>query len=239
MSYNFQADAAAWPTGSLVVAATRTLVNGVRVDWPVLHLHFGAADGSSLVPVSLANPLPSQMSGTTAGGQPDTGNPVKGGAVYHANPPTYGDGQRTDFQATAHGALIVAPGIDGFTVTPAAAVGSGATPYHYFGNLSTNSVVVKAAPATLYDLEVFNRNLSARFIHLYDLARTPVPGTDVPVKTLMVPGDSGGTGTGLVRSYPVGVAFRAGLAFALTTGMSDSDSGPISGGDLVLNLDYV
>jgi hypothetical protein len=56
------------------------------------------------------------VGGTAASGSSASGNPVMIGGVFNTTQPTVTNGQVVDFQATARGALIVATGIDTFTV---------------------------------------------------------------------------------------------------------------------------
>ncbi len=68
------------------------------------------------IAISATNPLNTtggsgttaqEVQGNVAGAATDSGNPVKVGAKYNETRPTYTDGQRTDLQAGARGALIV------------------------------------------------------------------------------------------------------------------------------------
>ena len=56
------------------------------------------------------------VGGPAASGTTTTGNPVLNGAVFNTTQPTVTTGQIVDAQATARGALIVATGVDAFTV---------------------------------------------------------------------------------------------------------------------------
>jgi hypothetical protein len=47
------------------------------------------------------------VQGSSAAGSADSGNPVKIGAVYHASPPAFADGQRGDLQIDGQGRLMV------------------------------------------------------------------------------------------------------------------------------------
>ena len=60
-----------------------------------------------------------QVEGTVASGAADTGNPVKVGGRYNSTNPTVVDGQRTDLQTNARGALQVtlSNGVSDMTVT--------------------------------------------------------------------------------------------------------------------------
>jgi hypothetical protein len=64
------------------------------------------------------------VGGLTANGATAVGNPVMGGWVYNSTQPTVTTGQVVDAQATARGALIVATGVDTFTVTATQATGT-------------------------------------------------------------------------------------------------------------------
>lgn len=88
--------------------------------------------------------LNAQVVGNVASGASDSGNPVKSGGVFNTTQPTVTTGQRVDFQATSRGAQIVAPGVDGFTVT--ANAGSGT--FNIQGNASVNVAQI-AGNATL------------------------------------------------------------------------------------------
>src|SRR5271157_6363023 len=57
------------------------------------------------------------VGGPAASGSAATGNPILNGAVFNTTQPTVTTGQIVDMQATARGALIVATGIDPFTVS--------------------------------------------------------------------------------------------------------------------------
>jgi hypothetical protein len=59
---------------------------------------------------------PWSVVGNVASGTSDSGNPVKTGGVFNTTQPTVTTGQRVDSQSTARGALIVATGVDAFTV---------------------------------------------------------------------------------------------------------------------------
>lgn len=60
--------------------------------------------------------LQAQVQGPAASGAAKSGNPVQHGAVFNSSQPTVTTGQVVEAQATARGALIVATGVDNFTV---------------------------------------------------------------------------------------------------------------------------
>lgn len=101
---------------------------------------------------------------------------------------------------------------------------------------STNATSVKASAGQVYAVQAFNTNAAARYLKLYNKASAPTVGTDTPVKTLTIPGNA--AGAGLVLSWDKGLAFGTGIAFAVTTGAADSDTGAVAASELVIDLDY-
>lgn len=101
---------------------------------------------------------------------------------------------------------------------------------------STNATSVKASAGQVYGLQVMNLNAAARYLKLYNKASAPTVGTDTPVKTIMIPGNT--AGAGVVLSWANGLAFGTGIAFALTTGIADTDTGAVAANEIVVNLDY-
>lgn len=99
---------------------------------------------------------------------------------------------------------------------------------------TTNATSAKADPAELYSIIANNTNSALRYLKLYDKASAPTVGTDTPFMTIPLhPLDS------TVVSFSDPVYFKVGLAFALTTGAADADTGALTAGDVVgLNLAY-
>lgn len=98
---------------------------------------------------------------------------------------------------------------------------------------STNATSVKNAAGTLACIHIFNANAALRYLKLYNKASAPTVGTDVPVMTIPVP-------AGSVRSVNIdgGLAFATGIAYAMTTGIADTDTGAVAVDDLTGFLAY-
>lgn len=108
---------------------------------------------------TITNPVTSV--GAAASGSAKSGNPVQGGAVFNTTQPTVTNGQVVENQATARGALIVATGVDAFTVTLASttitgtvAVTQSTSPWVVSGTVTANAgtgnfTVVQATAANL------------------------------------------------------------------------------------------
>lgn len=110
----------------------------------------------------------------------------------------------------------------------------GCTPHKKISAASTNATSVKADRGQVYAISVNNVNAAARYLKLYDKASAPTVGTDTPVLVIPLAAASAvhlGFGS-------VGVAFSLGIAYALTTGIADSDTGAVSANEHVVNIVY-
>lgn len=99
---------------------------------------------------------------------------------------------------------------------------------------TTNATLVRPNPTRLFRISGTNANAAARYLKLYNKTTLPVVGTDLPfwVETLEA-------------SAPFsvdldGLLFSNGLGYAITTNFPDSDTGPVSSGDIVaMNISYL
>ncbi len=113
----------------------------------------------------------------------------------------------------------------------AAATSGGWTPSKTISAASTNATSVKASAGQVGGWYFYNANAAVRFLKLYNKASAPTVGTDVPVLTLPIPP---GAAANLIGD--VGIAFGTGIAFALTTGVADADTGAVAANEIVVNL---
>jgi len=116
----------------------------------------------------------------------------------------------------------------GLTIGP----GSGAK---LISAASPNATSVKGSAGQVYGWYITNTNASARFVKLYNKASSPTVGTDVPVMTLLIPGNTSGSGA-VAAEFVSGIAFGAGIALALTTGSADADTGAVAASEIIVNL---
>lgn len=119
---------------------------------------------------------------------------------------------------------------------PAVATG-GATPGKLISAATTNATSVKGSAGTLYMLTVFSTNAAARYAKFYNKATAPTVGTDIPVLVFTVPGNTAGSGF-VVPIPSQGIAFSTGIAFALTTGAADNDTGAVALNEIVVSYAY-
>jgi len=122
-------------------------------------------------------------------------------------------------------------------VRTAATATGGATPGKLISAASTNATSVKASAGTLFALCAFNTNAAVRYLKLYNKASAPTVGTDTPVMVFAIPGNTAGAGF-VVPIPSQGIAFSTGIAFALTTGAADSDTGAVSANENIVTYAY-
>lgn len=84
---------------------------------------------------------------------------------------------------------------------------------------TTNATSVKASTGVVYGVNLHNSGAAAVFVKLYNKASAPVVGTDVPVETIAIP-----AGGRVDYSYTQGNAFSAGIAYAITNLVADTDT---------------
>lgn len=146
----------------------------------------------------------------------------------------------TAFGSTQSGTWTVQPGntpnSTPWLVTDTAGTSGGLTMSKTISAASTNATSVKGSAGQLYSVQVFNTNAAARYLKLFNKATAPTVGSDTPVKVFTIPGNA--SGSGVVINWDKGLAFGTGIAFALTTGAPDSDTGSVALNEIVVNLDY-
>lgn len=98
---------------------------------------------------------------------------------------------------------------------------------------STNATSAKTSAGTLKRVIGYNAAATIRYLKIYNKASSPTVGTDTPILTLPLPP---ATGFDLGLEY----SFATGIAFALTTGSADTDTGALTAGDILgLNVAYI
>lgn len=197
-----------------------------------------------------------QVQGNVASGATDAGNPVKVGGKYNATQPTFTDGQRGDIQIGARGSLRVELYGAGSTTAVSTGGGTGdavgslnwlqthtynlvfngstwdrvkkpsATSRILTSAATTNATVVKASAGDVFRIRGTNTNAAARYLKLYNLAVAPTVGTSTPAITIrLAPSSDFNIDLG-------GHYFSTGIAYALTTGVADADTGAVGSGDI-------
>lgn len=101
---------------------------------------------------------------------------------------------------------------------------------------TTNATSVKGSAGQLYTILAHNINAAVRYLKLYNKATAPTVGTDTPILTMPIPGNT--AGTGFVINCDKGWAFSLGVAAAITTGVADADTGAVAANEIVINFGY-
>ena len=101
---------------------------------------------------------------------------------------------------------------------------------------STNATSAKGSAGQVYGWYLSNINVAVRYLKLYNKATAPTVGTDVPVMTIAIPGNTAGAGANV--EFTTGIAFSTGIAYALTTGVADADTAAVAANEIVVNLMY-
>lgn len=148
---------------------------------------------------------------------------------------------RNDNGATAFGSAngdYIPIGVDnaGVPFTPAARpTGGGLTQHKRISTADTNAVSLKASAGQIYAIHIYNTHATdKRFLKLYNKASAPTVGTDTPTKTICL-----GPGQDFTFFWDVGLPFATGIAYAITSWLTDADTGAIGANEVVLNIDYI
>lgn len=99
---------------------------------------------------------------------------------------------------------------------------------------STNATSAKGSAGRLHGYAVYNSNASPRYLKIYNKASAPTVGTDTPFWRVLIP-----AGGGANVSFPSpGITLGTGIAWALTTGAADSDTGAVASNEIQVNITY-
>jgi hypothetical protein len=135
------------------------------------------------------------------------------------------------------GGLTVQPGNTANTTpwltTQTPAISGGNSLAKVLSAATTNATSTKAAPGQLYAYQLSNANAAFRYVHFYDKASAPTVGTDTPLFTVGVP-----AGGSVNWCDPNGTPFATGIAYAITTGAADNDTGAAGAGDVMGQFTY-
>lgn len=109
----------------------------------------------------------------------------------------------------------------------------GPTKHSISSAATTNATSVKGSAGQVYKITVTNNSTSARYFKMYNKASAPTVGSDTPVWRIMIPASGG-----FVDEYVTGLPFATGIAYALTTGAADSNSGGVGADEVQVNLTW-
>lgn len=128
-------------------------------------------------------------------------------------------------------------GLDVDVTRVQAATSGGCTPFKRVSTADTNAAVIKASAGQVYLIAVSSVNAAVRYLKLYNKASAPTVGTDVPVLTIAIPGNTTGAGNN-IHIPTQGIEFTTGIAMALTTEATDAGSTGVATSEIVVNVGY-
>jgi hypothetical protein len=100
---------------------------------------------------------------------------------------------------------------------------------------TTNATSAKASAGRLYKIRGLNASASVRYLKFYNKASAPTVGTDAVILTLALKASD----VFDIDFENIGYYFSTGIAYALTTGSADNDTGALTAGDVLgLNVVY-
>jgi hypothetical protein len=120
--------------------------------------------------------------------------------------------------------------------TQAAALG-GWTPFQLISAATTNATSLKASPGAIGSIICGNVGATQAFLKLYNKASAPTVGSDTPVHTIIIPGNT--TGAGFSYPIPAGLAFSTGIAFAITGAMTVADTTAVALAQVCVSIGYI
>lgn len=218
------------PTG----AATESSLSGMSAKLPT---SVGAKTGANslsvvvasdqTVPVSAASlPLPS---GAATSALQTTGNT----SLSNIDGKLGSLGQKA---MAASAPVVIASDQSVIPTTPRAGTTGGATPFKLISAATTNATTVKASAGQLYSIIAIGTTANIRYLKFYNKASNPTVGTDIPVLTIPIPGNTQGAGVAI--HFTVGTVFSTGIALAITAGVTDADSAAVGANDVIVNLTF-
>lgn len=105
--------------------------------------------------------------------------------------------------------------------------------YRIISAASINANVIKASAGSIYLMVLHNGAAASRFIKLYNKATAPVPATDVPVATILIP-----QGQTIIIQPAIGWSFSTGISYVITGAVADTDTTNCVLNDVVANVLY-
>lgn len=141
--------------------------------------------------------------------------------------------------AQAAGTLTVQPGNTANTTpwlvtqVPSAAQGH-STHHHLVSAATTNATSVKGSAGTIGTIVLANNAATNKYFKLFNKATAPIPGTDTPTHTFIIPAAV----TTLVVDFANGMRFGTGIGYAITGAVADLDTTAIAANEVVVSMTY-
>jgi hypothetical protein len=109
----------------------------------------------------------------------------------------------------------------------------GASTYRVISAASTNAANIKATPGKIVGFNLLNLAATARYVKFYNKATAPIPGTDSPQETVLVP-----AGGQVMIDRAFGTLYSVGIGVSINGGALDTDATAVAANDVILELFY-
>lgn len=104
---------------------------------------------------------------------------------------------------------------------------------------NTTGVLLKGGSGFVYSIQLGSIGAAPAYLKLYDKATAPTCGTDTPVKRLIIPAAAtAANGTATPIAFPGAIRFEQGIAYCVTTGIADNDTGAPAASTFLVNIDW-
>lgn len=127
--------------------------------------------------------------------------------------------------------------LGGVALTPSLTPASGTTAYKLIAAATTNAVAIKGSAGKLLAGILQNASAAVKYVKFFNKAALPVPGTDVPIYTVMLAAGATIPMSDIIG--PAGHTFSAGIGICVVGGQADTDTTAVAAGDVVVNLTYI
>lgn len=111
-------------------------------------------------------------------------------------------------------------------------------PFRKISEASTNATLICAQSCLLTMLTASNSNDQEVYLKIYDKASDLTVGTDTPIFTFLIPGNTRGSGTNIPLPSG-GIQLSNGLGIAITAGALDNDTTAVNAGEQIVNGAYL
>lgn len=138
-----------------------------------------------------------------------------------------------DISSVKYPRMKVAAGVDG---TYRRDVAFESTPYHLISAATNNATSLKASAGHLCYVIASNVNAAVRYLKFYNKATAPNPASDTPVLVVPLPPSSAFCSISFGENP---VYFSTGIAFAIVTGIGDSDNTATAASEQNVNMGYL
>ena len=117
------------------------------------------------------------------------------------------------------------------------ATSGGLSLYQKVSTANNNADTVKASAGQVYSVQVFNNSGNIGYLKFYNKASNPAPASDTPLKTILIPANTSGSGA-VFDFGNLGAQFATGIAIAVVAGIATNDNTSVAANAMVVNIDY-